>query len=345
MTATDWYTCEMNRRDRKPLMRRSDRPGLIRFGVYVATLLGTGALAYLSLGTPWAVPAFALYGCIVCFATAIAHETHHGTAFRTHWLNETVHLTTGLLCLREPQLARWEHAVHHSRTLERGPDPEIAVPNPVSPMQYIAGLVGLGYVGRTLRAFGHALGILDDGFRTAVPESQQRRAILGARIFAGYIISVTLLSIALGSWLPLLFTVLARFYGSPLPVLIGFTQHAGLPENVNDHRLNSRTLHLNPLFAFFYWNMHYHVEHHIYPQVPFHALPALHEKVKGQLPPQTAVYGTPIANCSAPSAGNAAIRLTSSNGLYQRLPSAATPAGTPAHHSRRHCRGRGSAPR
>jgi fatty acid desaturase len=31
-------------------------------------------------------------------------------------------------------------------------------------------------------------------------------------------------------------------------------------------------------------NMQYHLEHHIYPAIPFHGLPKLHAKVKDQLP-------------------------------------------------------------
>jgi fatty acid desaturase len=41
---------------------------------------------------------------------------------------------------------------------------------------------------------------------------------------------------------------------------------------------------MNPLFRFLYWNMNYHTEHHMYPTVPYHALPKLHEKLKDQLP-------------------------------------------------------------
>jgi fatty acid desaturase len=61
-------------------------------------------------------------------------------------------------------------------------------------------------------------------------------------------------------------------------------QHAGLPENVLDHRLNSRTIYMNPVFRFLYWNMNYHVEHHMFPMVPYHALPKLHEVIKHDCP-------------------------------------------------------------
>jgi nitrite reductase/ring-hydroxylating ferredoxin subunit len=42
---------------------------------------------------------------------------------------------------------------------------------------------------------------------------------------------------------------------------------------------------MNPVFRFLYSNMNYHVEHHIFPTVPYHALPALHEEVKEHLAP------------------------------------------------------------
>ena len=54
------------------------------------------------------------------------------------------------------------------------------------------------------------------------------------------------------------------------------TQHAGLAEDVLDHRLNCRTVYMNPISRFIYWNMNYHVEHHMFPMVPYHALPRLH---------------------------------------------------------------------
>jgi fatty acid desaturase len=67
--------------------------------------------------------------------------------------------------------------------------------------------------------------------------------------------------------------------------VFGLTQHAGLAEDVLDHRLNCRTVYMNPVFRYLYWNMNYHVEHHMFPLVPYHALPALHEALKTDMPP------------------------------------------------------------
>ncbi len=55
--------------------------------------------------------------------------------------------------------------------------------------------------------------------------------------------------------------------------------------NVTDHRLNTRTVHINLVFRFLYMNMNYHVEHHMLPMVPYYALPRLHEAIRSQTPP------------------------------------------------------------
>ncbi|EBW1490438.1 fatty acid desaturase, partial [Salmonella enterica subsp. enterica serovar Enteritidis] len=46
-------------------------------------------------------------------------------------------------------------------------------------------------------------------------------------------------------------------------------------------------VHMNPVSRFIYWNMNYHVEHHMFPMVPYHALPRLHALIKHDLPAPT----------------------------------------------------------
>src|SRR2546428_6237661 len=92
-------------------------------------------------------------------------------------------------------------------------------------------------------------------------------------------------SMLIGSILPLMFVGLPTFYGPILLLLVGLAQHLGLHEDVLDHRLNTRTIYMNPVFRFLYWNMNYHIEHHMFPMVPYHMLPALHEEMKADCPP------------------------------------------------------------
>lgn len=78
---------------------------------------------------------------------------------------------------------------------------------------------------------------------------------------------------------------------SKAAVKAGLTQHAGLAEDVIDHRLNARTVYTTPLFRFIYWNMNYHVEHHMFPMAPYHALPQLHAAIKADCAP---VYASTV---------------------------------------------------
>jgi fatty acid desaturase len=78
---------------------------------------------------------------------------------------------------------------------------------------------------------------------------------------------------------------LGPFYNGWLFFLCNATQHVGLQPHQPDFRRNSRTFYLHPLLRFCYWNMNYHIEHHMYAAVPFYNLPALHEAIKHDLPP------------------------------------------------------------
>ena len=78
--------------------------------------------------------------------------------------------------------------------------------------------------------------------------------------------------------------ILPPFYGNTILMICGMTQHAGLADNVKDHRKSTRTVIMNPFFSFLYSNMEYHIEHHIFPKIPCHNLKAFHIVVKDQMP-------------------------------------------------------------
>jgi fatty acid desaturase len=105
-----------------------------------------------------------------------------------------------------------------------------------------------------------------------------------ARIWLAIFATVIAVSLATWSLLPLVLIGLPSFYGAWMYLMFGLTQHTGLAEDVLDHRMNCRTVYMNPLFRFIYWNMNYHVEHHMFPMVPYHALPKLHATVKADTP-------------------------------------------------------------
>jgi fatty acid desaturase len=133
--------------------------------------------------------------------------------------------------------------------------------------------------------FRHAAGRLTADEADYVPESERRRVYRTARIHLAVYAAAIGLAIGFGSWLPVVLIGGPAFYGRYMLQVYGFTQHAGMGENVLDHRLNTRTVKMCRLNRFLYWNMNYHVEHHMFPMVPYYRLPELHEEIKHDCAP------------------------------------------------------------
>jgi len=282
----EWFSCTIDRRQLKRLIKRSDWPALGHFGLWLALLAVAGGAAFFTWGTFWCIPAFAAYGVLYSAADHRDHELSHGTPFRTRWLNDALFHLCAFMTLREGFYYRWSHSRHHTHTLIVGRDPEIAAPRPPDLIGVASDLFfikdGLTQFGRILR---NASGDLTEAGKHFVPEGERSKVVAASRVYIAIFAGVILASAATASVLPAMFIVLPRFYGGPLSQLFNLTQHAGLDEDVYDHRLNTRTVILNPVFAFLYFNMNYHIEHHMFPMVPYYRSPELHALIKDQCPP------------------------------------------------------------
>jgi fatty acid desaturase len=131
----------------------------------------------------------------------------------------------------------------------------------------------------------HALGRPTRMARRVVTEAEWPALFWAARGALLLWLVPIALSVAMKSWLPVLLFGLPRFYGGALVWLFVVTQHAGMATDVTDHRLNCRSLRLNPVLSFLFMNMESHTEHHVYPNVPFHALPRLRRLMAPHMPP------------------------------------------------------------
>jgi fatty acid desaturase len=286
LAAAQWYSCPIPRKELKELMQRKDGPAIRDTLIWVAAFIITGVGGYLTWGTWWAVPFFAAYGVLYGSSTDSRwHECGHRTAFRTTWMNDVVYWVASFMILREPTIWRWSHTRHHTDTIIVGRDPEIAAPRPPDIKGILLSFVGLKQAYAYFKSiFLHATGRLTDEEASFVPEMERWRVFWTARVHILIYVTVIALALATQSILPLMYVGLPSLYGAWLYLLTGLTQHAGLAEDVLDHRLNTRTVYVNPVVRWLYWNMNYHVEHHMFPMVPYHALPKLHERIKDQCP-------------------------------------------------------------
>jgi fatty acid desaturase len=286
LASAEWYRTEIPRKTMKALMQRSDQPALRDTALWLGLLLLFGAGGIWFWGSWWCVPFFAGYGVLYGSASDSRwHECGHGTAFRTAWMNDAVYQIACFMIIRNPVTWRWSHTRHHTDTIIVGRDPEINAMRPPAILRMLGNLLGLFDTLQGLKLMLlNAGGRLDAQEALYVPETERKKLFQVARIWCLIYAATLGAAIALDSILPLMLIGLPRLYGAWHQAMAGILQHAGLAENVLDHRLNSRTVYMNPVSRFIYWNMNYHVEHHMFPMVPYHALPKLHALIKDDLP-------------------------------------------------------------
>lgn len=266
----------------RALRQRFDGPGLRQIAGHAGLLVATGALVLATRGSGWVLPLLLVHGVVLTFLFAPLHETIHYTAFRHRRLNEAVANLCGFVLLLPPRYFRAFHFEHHRFTQDAIRDPELIVAKPSSIGSYILLVSGLPYwrerVTTTLRhAFGrgHALAFISERLRPTI----EREAF---RFVFAY--AVLIAAAAVIGWLDVLVWLwfVPALAGQPALRLYLLAEHTGCPM-VPDMLANSRTTLSNRYVRWLAWNMPYHAEHHAYPWLPFHALPAVHEKLRPHL--------------------------------------------------------------
>ena len=294
LVAAEWYHTEVPRKVMKDLMARRDGPALRDTAIWIILHVVTATGGIWFWGSWWCVPFWVAYGVLYGSACDSRwHECGHGTAFRTQWMNDVIYHIASFQVMRNPVNWRWSHARHHTDTIIVGRDPEIAWMHPVSLVKKALVWIGILDVWTYFKTITrNAFGGLSPDEADYIPASEQSKVITAARIHvaiyvATALVSLWMLAAGMGTYalIPFMLIGLPRIYGAWHMVMCGLLQHGGLAEDVLDHRLNSRTVLMNPVSRWIYWNMNYHIEHHMFPMVPYHALPRLHALIKDDLPP------------------------------------------------------------
>ena len=252
----------------------------------LATWLLIGATFFAA--TLWPHPFF-LFICLVLMArhqlslAILMHDAAHKRLFKNISWNDYV----GQFLLASPvffSLSAYRnfHLKHHQSPLACD-DPDLSltggypIPRASFARKILRDASGLSYlkfikyfISRSRTEKGRGLG--QGGIKTGPG-------------FRGVIASILLSNIAIfgilflsdNAWLYLWLWLLPMT--TALQVLLrirGVAEHAGYLEN-EDQRLNSRTI-ISPLETFFFApnNVNYHIEHHVYPSIPWYNLPKVH---------------------------------------------------------------------
>ena len=256
---------------------KADTPAICHLLVYTA-LIAVLVYAVATSSPGWWLALFPL-GILLAFLFNLAHECTHKTAFKTAWLNESVGYLTGLILFQPFNWFRYFHLAHHRYVNDPARDPEL-VGHP-KPDTKVALFVFLSCVlywrSKVQLLWAHAFGAIEDNY---VPVGVHARLRLEARTLL--LLYSCLLVVAM-FWVPMLFWVwlLPLLLGFPCLRLYHLAEH-GLCPPAASKLINTRTVVTNQVVRFVTWNMPFHIEHHLYPGVPFHRLPELHMVLQNQ---------------------------------------------------------------
>jgi fatty acid desaturase len=290
MTRSSAIYASANAEERDALVRlsaRSDAKGLLQLVAHLGALMATGILVWWTRGLPWLLPAMMVHGILLVSLFAPLHESVHWTAFRSRRLNDVVAWACGAALMLPPAYFRAFHFAHHRHTQDPARDPELAVPKPRTLGEYLRHVSGLPYWReRLLATLRHACGRVGEPF---IAPRQRPGIIREARLLLGLYLLVALAAIALASPAPLYLWIGPALLGQPFLRLYLLAEHTGCPL-VPSMLENSRTTRSLAPIRRLAWNMPYHAEHHAYPALPFHALPAAHRLLKSRIAVQAPGY-------------------------------------------------------
>ncbi len=269
------------------LTQRSDAAGIAQLAGHFGALVVTGYLVSFSIGTYWLPLALLVQGFVLVFLFAPLHETIHRTAFRSRWINTTVSWICGPVLMLPPDYFRAFHFTHHRYTQNPERDPELGYAKPSSWRSWLWTVSGIPYWReRMTTTWQHAMGRVTTPF---IGAAARDGIVREARILLGVYAMVAVVAVAAQSAAPLFYWVLPVLLGQPFLRMYLLTEHTGCPL-VADMRVNSRTTLTNWVMRRLAWNMPFHTAHHVYPGVPFHALPEVHRRIRDGVRHETMGY-------------------------------------------------------
>ncbi len=281
----------------RSLTIRKNLPGLVHsLGVLLFYCLTTGLSLYFYREGMWIpmVGACIFHGLFSNFLgmEAAVHELSHKTPFKSRWLNELFYGIFAFLTWNNPVHFRESHKKHHQVTLHRGLDKEaVLVPGKPGPADYLSWLFFDWKKFKMIMGANIAFVLGKDQpdvfswdplFKRDDPG--RKRMILWARFqMASHLLLVVLFAVN-GLWVLIYTVTFSYFFFTVISRFCEISQHSGMPSDVPDWRLTCHTMKFNPVISFFYWNMNYHTEHHMYAAVPFYNLSALHRLIRHDTP-------------------------------------------------------------
>ena len=299
----DWYRTPIDRTLLQALTVRKNWRGLVQAGSMLLIYLGTLYLGYyffIRQMWPATIASFYLHCIFHGFVgmEASVHELSHGTPFKSKWLNEIFYFLFCFLSWNNAVHFRVSHMKHHQLTVHKGLDKEVVLaPISFNVWDYISWFT-FDFKKFKMLMFphiAHFFGRADVDFffwDPLFPPGDKRRRqmchwarlmIIGHLILLGLFIYFQL-------WILIFMVTFGYFFATFLSKGCTIQQHLGLHPNVPDWRVSCHTVKFGPLTAYLYWQMNFHIEHHMWAAVPFFNLPKLHGAMAVDIPAPLKCY-------------------------------------------------------
>lgn len=299
-----WQRAPIDPARLQELMQRSDWRGALQTGAHLGWFCVTAGWCFFLFNQLhadnvwWLLPlllaSLFLHGTMGPFMGLIAvHELQHRTVFKTRWLNVFFERVYAFISWSDYVWYAQSHPLHHQATCYAQHDGEVVQPVRFS-LKWRTWLGLLAWNPQTtwsrLRlTWQHAQGTIQGPwYRHVLADAKVRRA---HRRWAWTLLighgALATLFVVTGNWFLIVVFTFGTHYCAWLGFLCGVAQHYGKQGDVNDFRANTRTFTCSPVVGFYYWNMQYHLEHHMYPGVPFYNLGKLRNELQEHLPEAT----------------------------------------------------------
>jgi fatty acid desaturase len=246
---------------------------LLKVPLYYAMWAGGVAVLYATKDSRWAIP----IGVAVCLVIAnlirglgsIAHDAIHGTVTK----NKTLAYVIGLICWAPSGMSvtiYQNYHLHHHRITNTYPDVDNFVVTDYTRNPLLARALLM-----VVYTFGYPTYFMFQMFRYIKRLTFARKVRMNLEL-AGFWGLVGVMGLLMPLQVFIFSFPLAFVFGAVLASVTSMIEHYEMPEG--DDAYGSRTYCTkNPIMAWIWNNVPYHVEHHKFPGIPWYNLKAFHE--------------------------------------------------------------------
>ncbi len=227
------------------------------------------------------VPFYLLAAASLHGISLFTHEAVHGTLCRNKALNAVLGSVSAIPVLQNYSAYRVLHLRHHQHLGEEGDPDHYANYTRWSWLVFCMNWARL--------LVGYPVYVI------AIPILGFRHGTAAARVGIVAEVAATALLVAAVWLLPIPASWVWQAWGIPMIFINtmvnvrGMSQHT-LLEHVDDEVKGTRSILTGPVVRFFMCNENYHLEHHLYPGVPWHRLPEVHGELEADLRKRGAPY-------------------------------------------------------